>query len=79
MDFSKALEQIKEGKKVARSGWNGKNMYIELHKKPYQIQEGEDKLSTSQLFIHMKTASETFVPWVASQTDLLVEDWEIVK
>lgn len=78
MNFSQALEAVKNGEKIARSGWNGKDMFIEMVKKPYTI-ETEDSISTSQLFIHMKTAGGTYVPWVASQTDLLAEDWEIVK
>jgi len=73
MNFGKALEVLKSGGKVARSGWNGKTMYL-------GICEGgglRDGYRT-QDFIYMKTAQDTIVPWLASQSDVLAEDWELV-
>lgn len=71
MNFSKALEEIKHGVKVRRAGWNGKGMWIALHNPSYT--------ETCTLpYIIMYTACSNKVPWLASQTDLLAEDWETV-
>lgn len=71
MTFSEALEKIKIGEKVQRIGWNGDGMYIKL-----QIPTETTKMTLSYLSI--KTADNNLVPWLASQTDLLSDDWEIV-
>ena len=79
MNFGQAIEAQNSGKKVARTGWNGKDMYLFLVK-------GED---LSDIFdpdscdcvdsSGMKTAQDTLViGWLASQTDMLAEDWVIV-
>jgi hypothetical protein len=70
--FSAALEHLKKGEKVSRQGWNGKGMYIELQK--------PDKNSKMTLpYIYMKTVDDKLVPWLASQTDMLSEDWMSVN
>ncbi len=69
--FSVALEQIKAGHKLRRTGWNGKGMWICL-----QTPDTNSKMSLP--YIYMKTACNNQVPWLASQTDVLAEDWEIV-
>lgn len=76
MDFSQALLEIKAGRGVARTGWNGKGMYVFLiegrwYRKPDHLPELP--------FLAMRTAQGQLVPWLASQTDLLAEDWSIVK
>ena len=71
-DFSIALKWIKEGKCVARTGWNGKNMWLGLQR----------PTATSRMtlpYIYMYTATGDFVPWLASQTDMLAEDWGVVR
>lgn len=55
--------------KFARKGWNGKDMYI-------MLQYPTEKSKMTLPYIYMKTADGNLVPWVASQTDLLSEDWE---
>ena len=81
MTFGGALEALKAGKKAARKGWNGKNMFLFLA-------NGEDLTScicTEDMppcvdSICMKTAQNTIVVgWLASQTDMLAEEWCIVK
>jgi hypothetical protein len=67
MCFSKALEEIKQGCYLQRVGWNGKNMYVELHEQKHEL---------DLPYIKMKTADGKFVPWLASQTDILAEDWQ---
>ena len=68
LDFSDALMYLKCGQKLTRSGWNGKGMYIEL-------QKPESQLKMTLPYIFMKTVDGDLVPWIASQTDLLADDW----
>lgn len=88
MDFGDAILALKEGKKVARAGWNGKGMYLQLIKgKQVQIHNNafgpinehdhdwKERVPRFLDWIGMKTADNGFVPWLASQTDLLAEDW----
>jgi hypothetical protein len=71
MNFSQALDSIKLGSKVARHGWNGKNMWLMLQQ--------PDLYSKMTLpYIYMRTVQGDFIPWLASQTDILAEDWVIV-
>jgi len=71
MNFGWALEELKKGERLARKGWNGKNMFIELQR--------PDKNSKMTLpYIYMKTVQGDLVPWLCSQTDALAEDWECV-
>ena len=86
LTFSEALSLIKQGEKVARKGWNGKSMFIFL------VQGSTFKVNRPPLLgiyeegteikyhahIDMKTATGEIVPWLASQTDVLAEDWTIV-
>lgn len=75
--FSEAIKYLKRGLKMCRQGWNGKGMYL-AHVNSYQYKvDGEvhkDSLFLSP-WIGMKTADGKFVPWLASQTDMLAEDW----
>lgn len=71
IDFGLALDYLKQGRKVARTGWNGKDMYIEL-----QTPTETSKMTLPYLF--MKTADDQLVPWLASQTDLLADDWFLI-
>jgi hypothetical protein len=77
LNFGQAIEALKQGYKVARQGWNGKGMWLKLIKGSQWDCSGED--SEKLPFIGMKTADNKFVPWLASQTDILSEDWEITK
>lgn len=72
MNFGQAIEALKEGKKVAREGWNGKGMWLNL-----QIPDEHSKMSLP--YIYMFTADKHQVPWLASQTDMLAEDWTIIE
>ncbi len=71
MTFSEALEAIKAGKRVARTGWNGEGMYLRL-------QKPDDHSKMTLPYIYMSTANGDLVPWLASQTDLLSDDWVIL-
>jgi hypothetical protein len=67
-NFGFALSLLKEGERMARSGWNGKGMWIAL-----QAPDQHSKMSLPYIFMH--TVQGQRVPWLASQTDLLAEDW----
>ena len=85
LNFGQALEAIKNGKRVAREGWNGKNMWLRLFK-PFYDKEFEvielyplDIDSGTLLpWIGIRTAQNGFVPWLASQQDMLEEDWFVI-
>lgn len=68
LSFGDALEVLKGGGQVSRSGWNGKGMYLEL-----QVPDSHSKMTMPYIF--MKTACGGQVPWLASQTDMLADDW----
>jgi len=80
-NFGDALLSLKAGKKVARSGWNGKGIYIKLQEpdensymsSPYIF------IDTTGLITDNKDAPKSRVPWLASQTDMLSEDWVVVE
>ena len=88
-DFGTAVEALKQGARVAREGWNGKGMflyYVPENKYPASRNEHgtmvgvfEDDMVPYGAYIAMKTAQNNVVPWLASQTDLLSEDWQIVE
>jgi hypothetical protein len=71
MDFGGALEYLKVGERVTRDGWNGKGMWLEL-------QRPDEHSKMSRPYIFMKTVDGQLVPWVASQSDLLADDWGLV-
>lgn len=79
MNFGDALKALKEGKRVSRGGWNGKGMWLKLVSAESYDVGHKTILDLKPLpWIGMKTADDCFVPWLASQTDVLAEDWGIV-
>ncbi|MDY4501966.1 MAG: DUF2829 domain-containing protein [Lactobacillus johnsonii] len=84
MNFGKALECLKEGKKVARKGWNGKKQYIELATNISYKNADEKIINTEHEAIGNKAiafvgTSGVQIGWLASQADMLSEDWEVVE
>ena len=80
-DFGWALNALRKGKAVARKGWNGKGIYIKL-----QTPDVNSKMTLPYIYIVTNglvtdnpNAPKGTVPWLASQTDMLAEDWEIVE
>jgi hypothetical protein len=82
LNFSSALEFLKNGEKVRRVGWNGKGMYL------FILRGSIIELAIATFYsdcsalpvcdaIYMKTADNKLVPWLASQTDILANDWEV--
>jgi len=84
--FSEALVLLKEGKKVARSGWNGKGMFLflvpgstfKVNRAPLLGIYPEGTEINYHAHVDMKTADGKIVPWLCSQTDMLAEDWSEV-
>lgn len=74
MDFSQALDDLKSGRNVARMGWNGRGMHLTLVR-AWGAQATLPSGTRLLPWIGMKTADGGFVPWLASQTDILAEDW----
>lgn len=77
MNFGQALETLKNGGRMARAGWNGKGIFIEL-----QRPDANSKMTHPYIYINttgLQTdnpdAPKNLVPWLASQTDMLAEDW----
>ncbi len=68
-DFCWALDNLRAGFRVRRGRWNGVGMWIAL-------QEPDANSKMDQPYIYICTAAKGYVPWVASQTDLLSTDWE---
>ena len=66
------IEQLKAGGSMTRKGWNAKNQYLEL-----QYPDIDSKMTLP--YIYIKTAQDGLVPWFASQTDILADDWEHYK
>jgi hypothetical protein len=77
MNFGEAIEKMKVGEKVTRKGWNGKGMYVFLVEEKIHYKEGV--AYNEKPFIVMFTAEKCLQPgWLASQADILAEDWEVV-
>lgn len=68
MNFGEALLALKRGHAAARGGWNGRGMWIKL-------QEPDENSKMKRPYIYMCPVDGDYVPWVASQSDLLADDW----
>ena len=94
MDFSDALRELKAGKKVARHGWNGKGMWLSYTPGSKNVPAANIWSPNNRAYaesrpgqvvdvlpaITMKVATgEILMGWLASQTDMLAEDWEVVN
>ncbi len=86
LDFSVALVHIKAGKKVARKSWNGKGMFVFLvpgstftvNRPPLLGIYPDGTQINYHAHIDIRTADGQIVPWLASQTDLLATDWQVI-
>ena len=83
--FACAIKALKEGYRIARKGWNGKGMYLYLvpaNEYPSVTDVAKEEFGEKVpygAYIAMKTADGIVVPWTASQTDILSEDWVFVE
>ena len=81
MDFGYALVNLRKGRRLARDGWNGRGIFIEL-----QVPDEHSKMTHPYIFIDTTGlqsdnlfAPRNRVPWLASQTDMLALDWYIIN
>jgi len=85
-NFSEILELLKNGRKVCRIGWNGKGMWITYQRGyPEGVAINQNTARATGMpegtvcrflpYLMMRTAQGDFVPWLASQTDILADDW----
>lgn len=65
-----AIEQMSLGHHVTRRGWNGRGQYL-------QLQQPDDRSKMTLPYIYIRTVQGQYVPWMASQTDLLAQDWQL--
>lgn len=86
-NFEWALEALKQGKKVVRTGWNGKGMFVflvagsefEVNRAPLDQFYPVGTKVTYRPHLDLKAVDGTIGVWTPSSTDLLSEDWEIVE
>ncbi len=71
MDFGGAIVALKSGERVTRAGWNGKGMWLAL-----QVPDADSKMTRP--YIYMSTVTGDLIPWLASQSDMLADDWSVV-
>ena len=86
MTFSQALEYLKGGQRLSRSGWNGKGMFVflvqgstfEVSRPPLNEFYSEGTEVTYHPHVDMRCADGSISVWLCSQTDMLANDWAIV-
>ena len=93
-DFGEAIAAMKHGEKVCRSGWNGKGMWISISRGSAEPLPAEDfwnpnakqaavdnggSMVVLPLIIMKTAANEILMGWLASQTDILAEDWMVAQ
>ena len=84
MDFGDAMKLLKQGKKLQREGWNGKKQYIHLATNRSYINANRETINADHDAIGNKAiafvgTSGVQLGWLASQADMLAEDWRIVE
>ena len=89
MNFGEAIEEMKAGKRLARNGWNGKNMFVVYQKgypdgipsnkqtaEAWRMEEGD--LFKCEPYLQIKMVNGSHAMWVPSINDVLAEDWEVL-
>ena len=82
VDFAEVIRAIKAGKKARRQGWNGKNQYIEIAEKISYVSASGEAVNAQHDAIGNKAiafvgTSGVQLGWLASQADMLAEDWTV--
>lgn len=86
-DIGWAVQAMREGGRVKREGWNGKNMFLflvpgstfKVNRPPLLGIYPEGTEINYHAHVDMKTATGEIVPWLCSQSDLLANDWGIYE
>lgn len=71
-DIGWAIQHLRAGNRLRRTGWNGKGMWLAL-----QVPDANSKMSLP--YVYMSTAQGHLIPWLCSQADLLASDWELAR
>lgn len=84
LTFGQAIEAAKNGKMIARAGWNGKNQYVELATNiSYKGQKGKtvnvQHKNIGNKALAFVGTSGVQLGWLASQADMLADDWMVVE
>lgn len=84
MDFGEAIKLLKQGKRLQREGWNGKKQYIELATNISYVNARKEVINAEHVAIGNKAiafvgTSGVQLGWLASQADMLAEDWKLVE
>jgi len=83
-NFSTALNLLKEGHALQRSGWNGKGLYVYLvpaNSYPAVTEIAKKNFGDMvpySAYLAIKSVDNTVVPWHPSQTDILADDWDLI-
>jgi len=78
MNFGQAIEALKQGFRVRRIGWNGKGMYLVLVQQSVSMKPGSDPVRYEPAISMYTAQGKHQIGWLASQADMLGEDWEIL-
>lgn len=80
LSFGHAIEAMRSGQKVCRAGWNGKGIFVKI-----QVPDANSKMTSPYFYIDTtglqtdnSMAPKSLVPWLASQTDMLADDWQVI-
>ena len=84
MSFGKAIELLKEGKRLQREGWNGKNQYVVIATNISYVNANKEIINVNHEAIGNKAiafvgTSGVQLGWLASQSDMLANDWKVVE
>lgn len=82
MNFGEALEKLKQGKQVARKGWNGKNQYVFLIEGALLTKclgPAIVAVPCTDVLAIKKSSNVIQIGWLATQSDMLSDDWEVVE
>ena len=85
MDFGEAVNNVKNGHKIAREGWNGKGMFvIYVPEENIDLTEQQEKMfGASNIILNehflIKNVNNTLSTWVPSINDCLAEDWYVIE
>lgn len=90
MNFSEALDLLKQGSKLQREGWNGKGQFVVMQKgypegipankntrEAWDLKEGE--LFVVEPYLQIRTTRNSHAMWVPSISDLFAEDWQVAS
>ena len=77
MNFEQALDSVKNGFRIKRKGWNASDQWVFLCENAQSKDEGDSFFDIDfEPFLVLRNVQGNFIPWLASQSDLLADDWQ---